>query len=321
MSTPSIQQSTTGFAALSREIRDMIFWNIASAADIFVDYHDSYYLRLNQYHDYTECIIMLHEWAPKSYIAKAACEVLWSYGTFYHGWYFDSEAIINPRETLYIQTGLSGRKSVGTPIDLRECVQDLHLYTSPETYSYAEPKEYDTQSLLKLQRELSQLHEFPHLRRVNLQIYIEQECDAYFEGMAVVESISGACKELRARIGPGLKIFLCRASVFDLHTFIFIEDTDISWMWRAPSREERDYIKQGVATVDQRIRVLIADGVGSQAKDTLLEALRYAGEALPQRKDEIMTMESWEPWTGLSEDQFKYIKENWEKDKEYIRMR
>ena len=320
MSTPSIQQSTTGFAALPREIRDMIFWNIASSAEITVDSHDSYYLLLPQYwergNDYTDCIIMLHEWAPKSYIAKAACEVLWSYGTFHHGWYFKSEAIIDPRETLYIQTGLSERKSVGTPIDLRECVRDLQLYTNPMPHSYAEPTELDTQSLLKLQRELSQLHEFPHLRRVHLEIWLEQECDAYSEGMAIVESILEAFKELRARIGTGLLISLCRTWPYDLEKFKYIEQTNIEWMWKPPSREERNRVEQGVATTDQWIRVLIADGVGPKAEYTLLEELLYACETLPQEKDELAAMESWEPWTGISEDEFKDIKEHWGKDEE-----
>ena len=164
MST-SIPNSKTGFATFPREIRDMIFLNIASAAGIYLNYHDNYYLQLKQHdsrsNDYIECIMMLHEWAPKSYIAKAACEVLWSYGTFHHGWYVDSEAIIDPRETLYVQTYKWEKTPLGTPIDLKECVRDLHLYTNPNPYSYAEPKDDDIQSLLMLKRELSQLHLFP----------------------------------------------------------------------------------------------------------------------------------------------------------------
>ena len=132
--------------------------------------------------------------------------------------------------------------------------------------------------------------------------------------MIIVESISEACKELRARLGPGLKVLLCRATPYDLFKFRSIEDTDISWMWKPPSRMERDYVEQGIATVDQRIRVLIADGVGAEANYTLLEELLYAGEALPQEKDEVMAMESWEPWTGVSEEEFKDIKEHWGRD-------
>ena len=133
MSTPSMPETTTTFAALPREIRDMIFTNIASAAEIYLDYHDSYHLRVEN--DYSQCITMLHEWAPKSYIAKAACEVLWSYGVFRHGWCFKAETILDPRESLYIQTCDEDRKSVGRPIDLRECVQELHLYTNPNPLS------------------------------------------------------------------------------------------------------------------------------------------------------------------------------------------
>ena len=81
MSALSIPQSPTGFAALPREIRNAIFINIASAAGLWMGY-DGYYLQSTQFtsrsNKYSECIMMLHEWAPKSYIAKAACEVLWS---------------------------------------------------------------------------------------------------------------------------------------------------------------------------------------------------------------------------------------------------
>ena len=310
MSAPIIPQSTTGFAAFPREIRDMIFLNIAAAAEVEVDLFDNYHLRFPTPNTYTDCILMLHEWAPESHIAKAACEMLWSYGTFSHG-HFDSDVIIDPRKTLYLGSPLEDRKAVGTPIDLRECVRDLQLYTRPNPPSNDKSQEYLTQTPLKLKQELSELHQFPHLRRVYIQIYIRQNCDAYFAPMAIVESISGACKELIARIGKGLRVSLSRDSGYHISNFKYITDPDITWMWKAPSREERDYVEQGVATVDQRIRVLIADGVGSKAKRTLLEELRDACKALPQEKDEIKAMESWEPCMGVSEDEFEHIKKYW----------
>ena len=323
MSTPSMPETTTTFAAFPREIRDMIFTNIASAAEIWLDHHDSYHLRLGQYswgdNDYTQCITTLHEWAPKSYIAKAACEVFWSYGTFRHGWHFTPKPIVDPRETLYIETDESARKPVGTPVDLRQCVQTLHLHSNPDPLCYAQPRHFDPQSLSKLKRELAQLHDFPRLRRVHLEIWIGRECDAYFEGMAIVESILEPCKELRARIGTGLKITLCRAWPLDVETFEFLQEMDVTWMWEAPGREDRECVEEGRATWGQYIRVLVADGVGSEAEFTLLEELRYAGGALPQEKEEILEMEAWEPWMGISEDEFRGIKERWGRDEEEIR--
>ena len=314
MSTPSMPKTKTSFADLPREIRDMIFLKIASAAELGLEYDDTCHLRLKQQYsvgkcEFTQCITTLHDWAPKSYIAKAACEVFWSYGTFRHSWDSHSDAIVDPQATLYIETDEEARKSVGTPIDLRECVQKVHLFTNSNPASYAEPRNDETQSLLKLKRELAQLHDFPHLRRVHIEICIAQERDAYFEGMIIVEAIAGACNELRARIGTGLTVMMYRA-------WHYLEEMDISWMWIPPSREEREWVEEGISTWDQYIRVHIADGVYPDAKYTLLEELRYAGEALPQEKDEILEMEAWEPWMGVSEAKFKNIKETWGREDE-----
>ena len=117
----------------------------------------------------------------------------------------------------------------------------------------------------------------------------------------------GACKELRARIGSGLKILLCRAPPLDDDKYL--EKMDISWMWERPSREDRKCVMNDAATWEQYIRVLVADGVGPDAEYTLLEELRYAGAALPQEKWEIGEMEAWGPWMGVCEEKFKDIKE------------
>ena len=325
MSAPRMPQTTTTFADFPREIRDMVFLNIASAAEVFVDEHDSHNLRLAQYSwddiGYAPCITLLHEWAPKSYIAKAACETIWSYGTFHHGWCSKSEAIVDPQEMIYIETLREGRKPVGTPIDLRECVQNLHLYTNADPLSFAKPRDVDTQSLLKLKRELAQLHAFPHLRHVELEIYVHRDCDAYFEGMIVVESILEPCKELRARIGSGLKIMLCRAPPFDDDRFEYLEEMDISWMWRAPSWQDRECVKHKRGTIEQNLRVLIADGVGPEAEYTMLEELHFASDPLPQEAwaiGDIGDMEARGPWTGISEEKFKDLKEFWGTDDEGV---
>ena len=300
----------------------MIFANIASLAELETNYHDNYRLTLGwSFNEFMDLIVMFHEWAPRSYIAKGACEVFWSRAIFRHDFYSLSEAIIDPRATLYVETSQGDDKSVGIPIDLRECVQEVQLFTNPDPYNYAEPTDHDTQSLSNLKNELSQLHEFPHLRRVNLDIWIPQECDAYFEAMVIVESISEACNELKARIGPGLKIFLKRAWPYDFWKFKFIEETDISWMWDKPSAEERDRFWNYAATADEDIRILIADGVGTDAEFTLLEELRYAASFLPQEKEEILDLEAWEPWMGVDEDEWQWLKASWprESDDDFFR--
>ena len=340
MSTPSNDipalhaDATTGFAAFPRETRDMVFSYIATAAELRIDYHDNHKLQTN--HEYDECIEMLHEWAPKSYIAKGACEALWSSSLFHHGWEFESEIIIDPHAPLYLYTGIKSTKCLGTPIDLRECVQEIKLETLPASYDLAnhylydlaKPIEDDGKSLLKLKHELSQLRQFPHLRRVEVQIWIPSECDAYFEGMRIVESISNACAELKTRIGPGLDIWLARsARVWPDTEFDWEEgeereylgESHISWMWDKPSQTHRERVKEGLATADERIRVLIADGVDPGGEYSLLEELRQAGSFLPQYKDDVVEMEVFKPWMGISESYWQWIKNPWGRYEQYPR--
>ncbi|KAM0798528.1 hypothetical protein BDR22DRAFT_378095 [Usnea florida] len=315
----------SGFAALPREIRDLVFSYVASAAHLFIDYHDNYLLHTGS-KEYVQCIKVLHDWAARSYIAKGACEVLWSsdhfnfsYNIFNnrgynHGWYSDTYTIIDPHHTLYLEYYKDGEfinKAVGNPVDLSMCVTKLCLYTNPNPCNLADPADYDTESLLKLKQELSQLHQFPRLRRLDIEISIPQASDAYHQGMTVVESISDACKEIKARIGTGLTISLMRAWPYDINEFEYIEEYDISWMWEEPNQMHRERVREWVATADEGIRVLIADGVDVKGEYTLLEELRYAASYLPQTKDEVVQMDVWEPWTGIKEQYWQTLKEEW----------
>ena len=318
------QQSTLpgGFAALPREVRDVVFSYIASAAKVWIDYHDNYLLHISS-EDYVQCIEMLHDWASRSYIAKGACEVLWSSDnfeysrSFNHGWCFDTDTIIDPHHTLHLEgnfgDGLRLEKAVGIPVDLSMCVMGICLYTNPNPGNLADPTEIDTKSLLKLKKELSQLHQFPRLRRLQIEIWISQECNAYLEGMTVIESIANACKELRVRIGAGLQIFLMRAWPYDITEFEYIEEYDLSWMWEEPNQMHRERAREGVATAAECIRVLIADGVEVDGEYTLLEKLRYTASALPQTKNEIVETSFWEPWMGITEQYWQELKDEWRK--------
>ena len=301
------------FADFPREIRDMVFSYIASAAEVWIDRHDNYFLHIRS-DDYAQCIETLHDWATRSYIAKGACEVLWSSDHFNHNWYFDTDTIIDPHHTLTLGKHGDGfwlKKAVGIPVDLSMCVTKLELYTNGNPVNLADPTALDTESLLRLKQELSQLHQFPRLRQLQIQIWIPQESDAYLEGMTVVESISSACKELRARIGAGLTILLLRAWPYDIMKFEYIEDYDISWMWEEPNQIHRGRAHEWVATADEWIRLLIADGVEVGGRSTLLEELRYMGSFLPQMKDDIVEMDVWEPWMGITEQYWQSLKEEW----------
>ena len=318
------KHSTTpsGFAALPREVRDLVFSYVASAAELWVDYNDNYYLHIRS-GDYVQCIEMLHDWAARSYVARGACEVLWFSDNFEysrgfnHGWYFDTDRIIDPHHTLYLgkpQNGLQLKRAVGAPVDLSMCVVELRLYTNPNPNNLADPTQDDTKSSLKLKQELCQLHQFPRLRRLQIEIWISQESDAYLEGMTLLESISNTCKELRSRIGAGLEIFLARAWPYDAVEFEYIEGYDLSWMWEEPDQMQRERVEEWVATAGEWIRVLIADGVEVDGEYTLLEELRYVASFLPQTKDEMVETDVWEPWMGITENRWQHLKETWRRD-------
>ena len=174
-----------------------------------------------------------------------------------------------------------------------------------------DPDENDAKSLLRLEKELSRLHGFPHIRQVIIGVGTDRECDAYFESMAVVETISDACKHFRGRLGAGLIVELSRDWPSDLGNFDYLEAYDISWMWVKPNQSHRQRVQDGLATADEKIRVLIADGVDPASEHSLLEELRSAASFLPQLKDDILDMDVWEPWTGISESNWSWIKENW----------
>ncbi len=81
-------------------------------------------------------------------------------------------------------------------------------------------------------------------------------------------------------------------------------------MWDKPGQAHRGRVLEGLATADERIRVFIADGVDPNKEFSLLKGLRDAGSFLLQCKDDIVHMEVWEPWTGVSEARWLDIKEN-----------
>lgn len=314
----------SGFAAFPREIRDLVFLYIAFAAGVSIDYLDNYLLHVTS-DDYAPCIQMLHDWAPRSYIARGACEMLWSRDnhkfdrTDFSNWpNVDTDTIIDPHHILYLEDRdrPEHKRPVGIPVDLRMCVRGLRLFADANPHGLADPAEPETESLLRLKRELSHLHQFPRLRQLQIEVWVPEESDAYLIGMTVVESISDACKELRARIGTGLTVLLSREWGYDLDKFEYIETHDLSWMWEGPNQMQRERVREDVATADEAIRVLITDGVEVEREHTLLEALRYRASFLPQTKDEIVEMDVWEPWTGITKRYWQELKENWWRWKE-----
>lgn len=84
-------------------------------------------------------------------------------------------------------------------------------------------------------------------------------------------------------------------------------------MWDPPTWTHRERVRGGIATANERIRVLIADGVDPNGERTLLQELRDAGSFLPQNKIEVARMTAWEPWTGVNESDWLSLRERWGK--------
>ena len=62
-----------------------------------IDCYHTFHLSTGGVKDFTNCIIMLHELAPKFHVARAACEELWSRGTFRCEWHPWSEIMTDAK--------------------------------------------------------------------------------------------------------------------------------------------------------------------------------------------------------------------------------
>ena len=323
--------SNSGFAVFPGEIRDMIFSYIAIAAKVGINPRSNHNLQIFSTDiSYHQCIEMFHEWAPRSHVAKEACEVIWSSATFSHNYYFEIMTIDDPNADLCLSTPNLGTwqlRNVGKAIELRKCVQKVRSDT------YFHHKENNAETLLNYKQGISRLLQLPHLRQVELVINYPNP-DAYFQGMAVVESILGACKEIRNRVGTGFKIKLRRSRIANNHMpplcshdamhfmpwrWRRLGHYDISWMLNKPSHADRKHVRNGTALANEIIRVLIADGVDPNSPRTLLEELRDAASLLPQFEKYFRMMEAWEPWTGIEESYWLRLKEK-RRIKEWVKL-
>ena len=296
---------TYNFVTLPREIRDMVFTHVASAADVKIEYYDTFNLYIGGVKGYTDCIIMLHEWATKSHVARAACEELWSRGPFRCEWHSWSNFIIdaNAHPELHLRCE-TRRKSIslGTPIDPRRYIRDVELEIDLPLDSPSYPNIAQKEDLYQLGRALSKLPMLPRLRQVGIDICIPHEYNAYFHGMTLVESLSTPCRQLRRQLGMGFNISLTRDRAHDFGTE-FIGRHDISWMWDLPCYVPRESATRELNDVEEHIKALLVDGVDRNEGKTLLEELRAAASRLPQKKKGIVRMKNWAVGFGISKEE------------------
>ena len=310
-------KSSGGFAALPREIRDMICEQIAAAAGIRVDLfrvhlYDAHSLHLAD-EEFAGCIKMLHAWAPKSSVAKAAYERILSAAYYGVDWTCQSKVIIDPTTPL-----IMGRRGPnegvdifsGTSIDLRNCVGDIGLDVEMARHCATYTDKKDEENLVNLERELSQLCQLPRLRRVWFTVWIPTHHKVYDRPMVVFARMSNAIKQLRKRVDGNLSVSICREIYYLRETFDFI-DPDISWMWDPPSFTSEE--SMNLVAVEQRMKRLIADGVDPNGAFSLVEELRAAAAKLPQSKDDMVRMDDWSVGSGITKEKWLEIKRTWKR--------
>ena len=309
------QNPAGGFARFPREIRDMVFAQVASAAGVRCHRYHPFSLEVCDEQGYAGCIKMLHEWASRSYIAKAACEELWASGPFWCEWYPGSDVLIHPKAPLHQHMRSVGPQpivSLGAPINLGDCLRDIRLKVDP---LLDDPLE-DQENLHKLRRELTEFTKFPRLHWLQIDFWIPKEGDAYYKGLVLVESLLSPCRELRRHLGANFNVTIIRDWLIDdiAKKAEFIERYNISWMWDPPKYVPRANISAGLADVEEHIKSLIVDGADPDGPYTLLQELQTAASRLPQKKEEIIRMKDWSVGFGVSMKDWLWLKEHWRKE-------
>lgn len=302
------QNPTSGFAGFPREIRDMVFAEVATAARFSVDeFKNTSDVTLEVIEGYTGCIKMLHEWASRSHIAKAACEQLWERLPFRRKWYSSSNVIPRLRSIpLCLLSrdrlgGTSERIRLGT-IDLRSYLRKLSLWVHLNLDDPWYPNFEDQENLYKLGQELAKLARFPRLRKLRINVLIPLKYDTLDIGMMLVESLAQPCRELRRQLRTGFNLTLFRdgrrSRAGDVHDG-YIGHSRIDWMLDPPTYVPRASITAGLSDVEEQIRALVEDVADPNKHSPSLQDLRAAAAKLPQKRDEILQMKEWSVGSGL----------------------
>lgn len=316
------QTSNSGFAGLPREIRDRVFAEVASAAGVRIDINCTSYAVLKVRKEYTGCIKMLHEWASRSHVAKAACEELWTCSSSTCTWSSFSDVITRPNIPLCLDSreergGGSELIHLETLINPRDCLRELELEVDLELDDPSYRNFEDQDNLYNLGQELAKLARFPRLRKLRIDVPIPTECDAYHEGMIFVESLSQPCRELRRRLRTNFSVTLNRdrwMTCESLDEDDLIDHCEIGWMWDPPTHVPRASITAGLSDVEEDIRALIGDIADANEQSTSLQNLRAAAAKLPRRKEEILQMREWSVGCGLSIEEWHWLR-IWEANK------
>lgn len=226
--------SYSGFAALPREIRDMVFAEVASAAGVTGYGTDTIILLICDEQGYGGCIKMVHEWASRSYIAKAACEELWASCAFRCKWDPWSYDIIGQETPLFLKSLNESGKSefipLEAPIDPMGCLREISLTADLAFHGSWNSDSEDQPNLYKLGQDLAKLARSPRLHKLRINVSIPLLCNFHHIGMLVLKSLSQPCRQLRRKLRTKFKVWLIQYwPIIPQKRSVSLQD--ISMMW------------------------------------------------------------------------------------------
>lgn len=296
------------FTYLPREIRDIVYGHLFNHQDHIVGYDRRYYIVSCGNKALDNFLIMIHEKAFDSSVAREMCAAFWvvkfSQHTLEISW-LDLPELLNPglvtrletteRESQTLLYGIYPGVPVPlmTSISLKDFVTDLEININDDRMG----RMSNEKDFCGLTKRLPDVLRFPHLRRAELNLWVPRNCDCYSEVMPLVEAISHTCRKLRRTIGTNLSVWIMRNWPHDCSTFRFM-DHDISWMWEVPGQGVRMIrgIRPATAAED-RIRTLMSmDFRPMDLKISVVQELRDAASLFPQRREDVAVEEG-----GLAE--------------------
>lgn len=304
-------QLATRIASLPREVRDMVYQYMFTDIDYTVGFGVRYYISSPGNRRMDALLVLIHEEALRSRIARELCQTFWLMKFSQHTLDINWEQIpdlLNPGLLTTIETSHHGSET--TPYGAQPTVR-IPLITTIRPRDFITGIEINIndnkelrlnrskpRDLRNLSARMLALLELPRLRRGEINLWVPRDCDCYRAAMPVIESISNTCAILRDRHGNNLSVWIMRDWPHHRSTFKFI-DHDISWMWEPPGCAVRmiSGTRRPTAAED-RIRTLIMDiRVPRKCSEkSLLKELQEAASSLPQRREDIAAEEGG--WKG-----------------------
>lgn len=250
---------------------------------------------------FRDLIDLVHEWAPVSAISREAYAAFYTNNTFKMDFGDISQlATTSSKPILHL-----------TPMMyLRDVIIDIESQHMELLYSYLKKSAPTSMVDSNL---LNGLLKCPLLRKVHVTVSIAHTAaNACIDASAVLMGISPIYKKIQKNIGlsdgsnwrsrypeglpligapePGLRVCLRQTRFQSEHWY------DITWMWDPPDEQARKRVKDGSASSEELIRVLIADGEVPGDPKHMLDRFREVANNLYIKGEEFA--QAWF-YTGL----------------------